>query len=336
MKKTPLWEISVITSAEAEEAVAELLARIFQTAAAVYKNEETGITKVSIYGTPSGGRARTPLRAAHPQHGAPASSTALSESHGAPASGTADSTLLKQQTHATLAAGLKLIKASGLDIGSGKIEVRKLKPEDWAESWKKHFKPIAIGRQLLIKPSWIKRKPLKNQAVVILDPGLSFGTGNHPTTAFCLSELVKNRRRGTAQSFWYVGTGTGILAFAAAKLGYAPVRAIDFDPESVRIACENAHKNRVAHKLHITQADITKLPLKSAKQFDVVCANLISNLLIAERLRIANRLRLGGVLVLAGILAKEFVEVQRAYEELGFQLKRSQAEGEWRSGAFQS
>jgi ribosomal protein L11 methyltransferase len=315
VKKSPLWEISVITSAEAEEAVVELLARIFQTAAAIYKNEETGITKVSIYGTPASG-------------------TAWSEVAGAPASSTADSILPQKQTYANVAAGLKTIHANGLNIGVGKIEVRKLKQEDWAESWKKHFKPIAIGKKLLIKPSWIKRKPLKNQAVVILDPGLSFGTGNHPTTTFCLSELVKNRRRGTAQSFWDVGTGTGILAIAAAKLGYTPVRAIDFDPESVRISRENARNNNVLEKVSITRADITKLPLKSAKKFDLICANLISNLLIAERSRIANRLRSGGVLVLAGILAKEFFAVQRAYEEFGFRLVRSKTEGEWRSGAF--
>lgn len=236
---------------------------------------------------------------------------------------------------AALIAGLKTIKAIGLNIGSGKIRVRRVKREDWAESWKKHFQPIEIGAQLLIKPSWIKRKPWKNQAVVVLDPGLSFGTGNHPTTAFCLRELAKGRKPGTPQSFWDVGTGSGILAIAAAKLGYAPVRAMDFDAEAVRIARANAKKNGVLEKIQITRGDITKLPPTSAKKYDFICANLISNLLIAESARIVNRLRAGGLLVLAGILREEFVEVEKACEELGLELARCRSEGEWRSGAWE-
>jgi ribosomal protein L11 methyltransferase len=82
--------------------------------------------------------------------------------------------------------------------------------------------------------------------VVILDPGLSFGTGQHPTTSFCLHEIARCRKNGhAAQSFLDIGTGSGILAIAAAKLGYQPVHAFDFDPESVRVARENARKNRV-------------------------------------------------------------------------------------------
>ncbi len=151
-----------------------------------------------------------------------------------------------------------------------------MKREDWAESWKRHFKPIEIrvkarpsaARQsasqppsLLVKPSWSRRRAAKNQAVVILDPGLSFGTGQHPTTAFCLHEIARCRQPGTAQSFLDIGTGSGILAIAAAKLGYAPVQAFDFDPESVRVAGDNARKNRVTGRLKLTRGDLAKLPL---------------------------------------------------------------------------
>ena len=142
-----------------------------------------------------------------------------------------------------------------------------MRREDWAESWKRHFKPIEIGDALLVKPSWSKRRPRKNQAVVILDPGLSFGTGQHPTTAFCLREIVRlklAKERGrlarefktrhhadepsALQSFLDIGTGSGILAIAAAKLGYQPVHAFDFDAEAVRIARANARANRVQAK----------------------------------------------------------------------------------------
>ena len=123
--------------------------------------------------------------------------------------------------------------STGLNIGSGTVRIARIKREDWAESWKKHFKAFEVGRSLLVKPSWIKRLPRAGQAVVVLDPGLSFGTGQHPTTAFCLSEIVRGEKKETSRSFLDIGTGSGILAIAAAKLNFRPVRAFDFDPASV-------------------------------------------------------------------------------------------------------
>ncbi len=131
-----------------------------------------------------------------------------------------------------------------------------------------------------------------------------------------------------------MGTGSGILAISAAKLGYAPVHAFDFDPQCVRVAKANAATNRVGRKIHITPADLTKLPLRCAKQYDVVCANLLADLLIAERDRILARVKPDGMLVVAGILKREFQEVQTAYEAAGWFLVASKAEKEWRSGTF--
>jgi ribosomal protein L11 methyltransferase len=297
MKSQPLWEISVLTSLEEEAAVVELLGKVFKQAAAVYCNEKTKVTRASIY-----------------------------------CQRRADWTPAKRSA---LAEGLRAIKANGLNPGTARIRVRPVKREDWSESWKRHFKPIEIGARLLIKPSWVKRRPRKSQAVVVLDPGLSFGTGNHPTTYFCLRELAAGRKDGQAQSFLDIGTGSGILAIAAVKLGYAPVTAFDFDPEAVRVARENARQNGVLNRLHFGQQDITKLPLRSAEKYDLICANLISNLLVAEKRRIVNRLRPGGRLVLAGILREEFPQVQGAYEPLGLELVRCRVGGEWRSGAFE-
>jgi len=300
----PLWRISVTTSIEAEDAVTELLTGLFSAAAAAYFNLETGVSTVSVF------RDRQP-----------------------------DAKRCQQ----TIAAGLKNISACGLNVGAAQIEVIKVKREDWAESWKRHFHPLEIGAELLIKPSWIKQRPKKGQAVVILDPGLSFGTGQHPTTSFCLSQIVAAtpRRQSSgdqggkvAKSFLDIGTGSGILAIAAAKLGFAPVHAFDFDPESVRVAKANARKNRVEDRIKLTRGDVTKLPLRPARQYDLVCANLISNLLIAERQRIVNRLKPGGTLVLAGILAVEFSKVQAAFERSGLKLAAKREENEWCSGAF--
>jgi ribosomal protein L11 methyltransferase len=280
---------------EAEDAVVELLGALFGAAAAAYFNLETGVSVVSIF------------RDQKPDAG-------------------------KMETE--IRAGLQRIVRCGLKTGAGLIEIAKVKREDWAESWKRHFHPLEIGKTLLVKPSWSKKRPHKNQAVVILDPGLSFGTGQHPTTSFCLGEIARCRKTGAAQSFLDIGTGSGILAIAAAKLGYSPVQAFDFDPESVRVAKANARKNRVENKIKLTRGDVTQLPLKPARQFDLVCANLISTLLIAEKRRIANRVKRGGTLVLAGILAAEFAEVERAYADLKLKLTASRVENEWCSGAF--
>jgi ribosomal protein L11 methyltransferase len=305
----PLWRISVTIAPEAEDAAAEMLGAISGAATVTYLNLETNLSTATVFCEQK-----------------------------------PDSKKIGEE----IKAGLKRIMGCGLDIRPGKFEITKVKREDWAESWKRHFHPMEIGKTLLVKPSWSKRRPKRGQCVVILDPGLSFGTGQHPTTSFCLHEIVRRqiegrdsalRCPGTAarrpcQSFLDIGTGSGILAIAAVKLGFAPVHAFDFDPESVRVSKENARKNRVADKIKLTCGDITKQPLKAARQYDLVCANLISNLLIAERRRIVNRLNPGGTLVLAGILAAEFAEVERAFADFNLKLVAKRVENEWCSGAF--
>jgi ribosomal protein L11 methyltransferase len=308
----PLWKVSIRTTHEAEDAVTELLTECFGQPASSYTDVETREVTVATYLTKSALKGRQVLK-----RGGKRSATPISNS---------------------LHQGLKRIKSFGLDLGSAKISVQKLRRQDWAESWKRHFKPIEIGSRLLIKPSWSKKHARKDQAVIVLDPGLSFGTGQHPTTAFCLQQVAAHRStpdpRPSTLSFLDIGTGSGILAIAAAKLGYAPVDAFDFDSEAVRIARENARNNRVARQLRIVRGDITKLPTRSAKKYDVVCANLISTLLIAERRRILARLKASGVLVLAGILKSEFRSVQTVYEHAGLRLIASRAQKEWQSGAF--
>jgi ribosomal protein L11 methyltransferase len=296
MKSPPLWKVSVTTTAEAEQAVAGLLEELFEQPASVYTGEKHRRPVVSVY--------------------------------------IAWRNTFNGVRRAALLAGLRQLAAAGLDIGRGALALERLPRENWAESWKKHFHPIEAGPALLVKPSWSKRRPSKGQAVVVLDPGLSFGTGQHATTGFCLRQLVRCQDDGQAGSFLDIGTGSGILAIAAAKLGYAPVVAFDFDPESVRVAGANAQQNGVARRIKISQADLTRLPVRSREKYDLVCANLISTLLLAERRRIVNRLAANGVLVLAGILKREFAEVQGAYEAAGLRLVAARSEKEWRSGAF--
>jgi ribosomal protein L11 methyltransferase len=290
-----LWKVSVATTAVAEDAVQELLRTVLGGNPVSYTDVKTGRVVVSAF---------YPNTRPSP----------------------ADLGRLKS--------GLQEMRKQGFDMGSGRTKFEAVRPEDWAESWKRHFKPIDVGSTLLIKPSWSSRLPRKSQSVIILDPGLSFGTGQHPTTGFCLERLAAFRNPAAKQSLLDIGTGSGILAIAAAKLGYNPVEAFDFDPTAVTIARRNARRNRVLRQCRVYQADLTSLPVRSTLQYDLICANLVFDLLFAERRRILNRVKPGGSLVLAGILNKEFSELKRIYGGEGFKLVSSRAQGEWRSGMF--
>ncbi len=212
------------------------------------------------------------------------------------------------------------------------VELRRLGPRDWAEAWKRHFRPISIGRRLLIKPSWSKKKPFAGEHTVVLDPGLSFGTGQHPTTRFCLEQIVALRPVGERKSFLDVGTGSGILAIAARKLGYRPVDAIDLDPVAVRIARSNAVRNRV--QVNVQKGDALLLTTMSGAGYDLICANLTSDLLRNYASELTAQVGLGGCLVLAGILERDFRRVLRVYEGLHWRLTKTRRIREWQSGAF--
>jgi ribosomal protein L11 methyltransferase len=296
MRRTALWQLSVATLPEAEETVTELLGSRFGQPVSSYTDLKTGLTTVAIYldEKPDWSRA----------------------------------------AQFWLRAELRQFGRKGLNLGPARIRLRTVRREDWAESWKRHFRPMEIGSALLIRPSWSRRRPKAGQAAVVLDPGLSFGTGQHPTTAFCLEQLVARRRPGESMSFLDLGTGSGILAIAAAKLGYSPVDALDFDPEAVRVARANSRKNGVAARIRCSRQDLTRLSRRSAKKYSLVCANLIANLLLSERERILARVKPDGGLVLAGILKTEFSRVRAAYEAAGLRLVASRAQNEWRSGAF--
>lgn len=296
MNRASIWKTSITTTTEAEDAVGELLTLHVAPSPSAYTDVETNVTTVSVYSQ-------------RPPTNLPA-------------------------TKAALQAGLKQLKHYGINVGVARIQTVKLPRENWANSWKRHFPALEIGPALLVKPSWIKRKLRPGQKLVVLDPGLSFGTGQHPTTGFCLREIVRGRKSGLPGSFLDMGTGSGILAIAAAKLGYAPIHAFDYDPQCVKVSRANARRNRVDTKIRISQADLTKLPERKARQYDFVCANLLANLLMTERDRILARVKPDGVLVVAGILKREFSEVQSVYEAAGWRLVASKVEKEWRSGTF--
>jgi ribosomal protein L11 methyltransferase len=297
MKKSKsLWHLAVRVSAEAEDATAELLGTLTGKPVTISRNADTQEATVSVY-------FERPEECSAPMRRA-------------------------------LREGLSQLAPCGLAVGRGRISFRAVRREDWAESWKRHFPPMVIGRRLLVKPSWSRRDPVRGQAVVVLDPGLSFGTGQHPTTHFCLTQLAAARKPDTRQAFLDIGTGSGILAIAAAKLGYGPVHGFDFDPESVRVARENAARNGVSDVFRPSRRDLLKVVSPKNPRYDVVCANLLADLLLKERDKIMAYLRPGGRLVVAGILAREYGPIRRAYEQAGLRLVADRAQNEWRSGCF--
>ncbi len=296
MKPRPLWQVSVATSMEAEDAVSAWLESTFAQPACSYAAAEGRVATVTVCleERPDWSRPR----------------------------------------RRELAGGLRQIGACGLNLGPARLSLAKVRRRNWAQSWRRHFLPMTIGSALLLKPSWSRRRPGKGQAAVVLDPGLSFGTGHHPTTGFCLEQLVARRRWRQGQSFLDAGFGSGILAIAAAKLGYRPIDALDCDPEAIRVARANARRNRVSPRIRFRLQDLACLPLRPARKYSLVCANLTANLLLAHRRRLIAQLEPGGVLVLAGILKTEFPKVLKAFETAGLKRAGSRAAGQWRSGAF--
>ena len=219
-----------------------------------------------------------------------------------------------------------------LGIETGEFQRSVLSGVDWSEAWKKYFHPIEISERLLILPSWLEDPRKPGQKVLTIDPGMSFGTGQHATTLFCLKVIDRLGAEKPGMSLLDAGCGSGILAIAGALCGFDPVDAFDFDPDAVAVAKENLLLNHVDKVTPVT-ADAADYPGRSEK-YDLVCANILAHLLKSFRSNIASWVKPGGFLALAGILEEEFDSVTAAYEGLGFELVEAETLKEWRSGLF--
>ncbi|MGH9856195.1 MAG: 50S ribosomal protein L11 methyltransferase, partial [Blastocatellia bacterium] len=197
--------------------------------------------------------------------------------------------------------------------------------QDWLAEWKKGYEPIAVGRRLLICPSWRRDQARNTDRVVIeIDPGMAFGTGTHETTRGCLEMLEKYWRGG---SLLDVGAGTGILAIAAYKLfPGSRVVGFDVDPEAVEIALENAAINGVADEVVI---EVNKLSSFHGHEFDVVLANLTADVIIPLATDFAQVIKPAGALIVSGVLREQTDDVLSSLTSLNFALIESKPEGEW-------
>ena len=185
-------------------------------------------------------------------------------------------------------------------------ELREVPDADWGEEWKKGLDAFSVGR-VWVRPTWIQRPAPAGAVEVVLDPGMAFGTGTHPTTSLCLGALSDLLAARPGASVLDVGTGSGLLAIAAKKLGAGRVAGNDNDPIAVRVARENAEANGVA--LQLSEAPVEAID----GTFDVVLANILANTLVELAPALAAKLAPGGVVLLSGILGPQEDEVRAAY-----------------------
>jgi len=192
-----------------------------------------------------------------------------------------------------------------------------VKEDDWADAWKKYFKALPIGRNFLIKPSWEEsagpqKKAVPSERIVIeIDPGMAFGTGTHATTALCLEAI--ERHVGPGDIIFDIGTGSGILALAAAKLG-ADVQAGDIDPLAVKIARENVKLNGLEDKIRVNTGNLGEVFTGRA---DVVIANIIADVIIDLLPQLPRLMKPDGLFLASGIIDTRGAEVVSAMEQAG-------------------
>ena len=206
--------------------------------------------------------------------------------------------------------------------------------EDWQESWKAYFHVDRISERIVTKPTWEAYTPAPGDCVIEIDPGMSFGTGQHATTKGCLCFLDRLEADVGPKRFLDLGCGSGILSIAAAKLGYGPITAIDLDPDAVRIATENIAQNHVSDAVAVSEGDVSALDV--SQPYPIVAANILAPVLIANAAGISAAVeRPGGYLLLAGILTEQYAAVCTAYAAHGFHEIEKITEGDWTSGCFQ-
>ena len=235
-------------------------------------------------------------------------------------------------------------------VAAGRIVGLELAPatgsipdEDWKFSYRKHFKVEVISPRLVVRPPWEAVAPVPGQKVLTLDPGIAFGTGQHPTTRACLDAidalasgidaLASGRARSPSapeRTFLDVGCGSGILAIAAALEGFRDVRGFDNDPDAVR----NANENAAANGLGALFSDGDLSVSGTAAPADVVAANVLAPVLVRFAREVGALVKPGGRLILSGILDEQYDEVRAAYTALGFAEISSRLIGEWRTGLF--
>jgi ribosomal protein L11 methyltransferase len=201
---------------------------------------------------------------------------------------------------------------------------RAIAEEDWAEAWKEQLVVLRVGQHIVIQPSWLDHLPASEDIVIQLDPGMAFGTGLHPTTQMCLAALEELVWPGA--DVLDLGTGSGILAIAAAKLGARQVLAVDNDSQAVKAARNNVVTNGVREIVSVKRGSLSKV----SGNYDVVAVNILAKVIVDMLQKgLATRVRPGGMLITAGIIAAQAPQVITVLEQSTLALAGRRQEGDW-------
>ena len=219
---------------------------------------------------------------------------------------------------------LERLPEFGLPALKEGLTLRYAEDEDWANAWKQYFKPLRLGKRMVIKPSWELFDPTGDDLVLELDPGMAFGTGGHPTTQLCLFALEERITPGMQVAD--IGTGSGILSLAAAKLGATTVYATDIDLLPRKIARENVLRNEMEETVHILEMDAFDA---TAKDCDLVVANIVANTIIELAASIAERVKPGGIFIASGVVEEHHDLVRDTLAAVGLSPLETKREDIW-------
>jgi ribosomal protein L11 methyltransferase len=224
---------------------------------------------------------------------------------------------------------LAALRALDLAVGPATVELDPVADRAWADAWRSHFRPLAVGRRLVVCPPWDVPETAAGRAVIVIEPGRAFGTGGHATTRGCLELTERALAERAAERALDVGTGSGILAIAAARLGAVSVLALDLDPDAVRAARDNADRNGVADRVWVELGSVEAL---ATAAHDLVLANLLGPALVTLAPALGRAAAPRSRLVLGGLLVHEVPAVVAAFVPGGFRLvERLELEGGWAS-----
>ena len=200
--------------------------------------------------------------------------------------------------------------------------------QDWGEEWKKYFKPLRVSKNIVIKPTWERYAPAGRDIVIEIDPGMAFGTGQHPSTRMCLEaieDIILKDRNIKKWRVLDVGTGTGILGISCAKLGAERVVCVDIDKKATEIARENAMINHVEDRVEVINRDVTTIH----EPFDLIVANLTAKILMRLRTHLMSLIENDGYLVISGIIDQNQSDIESHFLTGKFALHHIITEKEW-------
>lgn len=215
----------------------------------------------------------------------------------------------------------------------GKIEIIGVSEEDWANSWKIYYKPLKVGKNIIIVPRWERYEPTESDIVIHMDPGMAFGTGTHETTRLVIELLEKYIKPGCR--VLDVGCGSGILAICAAKLGAGLCRAYDIDPMAVRVGNENIEINKVGKKVICNKSDLLNDVSTEAGCYDIICANIVADIIIRMSSDIGSFMNNNGILLASGIITQRVDDVINALCKNGLTVIERNEENGWCALALQ-